>query len=89
LSNEEIDIFPNTFTEKTTIVISLKQQSHVKIELFDNMGQHIKNIANFISISSGYQQDINFKEMGLRPGMYFISIAVDGKVRNSKVEFSK
>ncbi|MBK7817420.1 MAG: T9SS type A sorting domain-containing protein [Sphingobacteriaceae bacterium] len=57
------------------------------MEIFDNIGQHVKNIANFISITSGYQQDINFKEIGLKPGMYFISITINGKVTNTRVDF--
>lgn len=87
MGNESIHISPNPFTEKTTITLSLQHETNVKIELFDNMGQHIKSIANFIAISNDYKQEINFQRLGLRPGLYFISVAIDGKVSNLKVEY--
>jgi hypothetical protein len=89
LSPESIHISPNPFTEKVTINLVVRPLAHARIDLFDDMGQHIKNITNFISVSGDYKHDINFKDLKLKTGMYFISIAIDGKVNNTKVIFEK
>ena len=68
--------FPNPFVDQTVIPITLKQDSEVKIMLFDLQGRMVNNI-NLGSLSSGTQDVvINPSNMGLSAQSYIYQVEV-------------
>ncbi len=72
--------YPNPFNPSTVIKYALPFSSNVKIEIFNILGEKIKELVNEQK-STGYY-GVNFNTTGLASGVYFYIIqakSVDGK----------
>ncbi len=76
--------YPNPFNPSTVISYSLPQQSHVKIEIFNALGQRVADIVNGFQ-QAGYHQ-VRWDAKNLSSGIYIYSINADGA--NGKHFFS-
>ncbi len=84
----EIKVFPNPFSQESTIEVQLAEINDVQIELFSLTGQRIRSIANERGVSSGnYQYTLNAN--GLNAGMYVLLIRVGEKVETRKLSLIK
>jgi N-acetyl-anhydromuramyl-L-alanine amidase AmpD len=85
-SNETaINIYPNPFTNATTITYSLTQNSTVSIQLLDVLGKQIQLYSNNNQNIGKHQIAINANELGLSKGMYFLKLMVNEEVTTTKV----
>ena len=73
--------YPNPFNPGTTIKFSLPVQSHVKLSLYNNIGQLVTEIVNS-SREAGYHE-VNFNGAELSSGVYFYSLEA-GEFRSVK-----
>ncbi len=86
-------IFPNPFSNKTTIDIYLNEESDVNISIFDYTGRKISIIADSKKLSSGKYQfywDIsNLNSEEFAEGLYFCNIKVNNKSIIEKLIYTK
>jgi len=71
--------YPNPFNPSTTIKYGLPLQSHVKINVYNTLGQLVTRLVDS-DITAGYHE-VNFNASSLASGVYFYSIqaeAIDG-----------
>lgn len=66
----QFTVFPNPMNEEATITYELKENSLVKISLYDITGREIKTLQNS-TLPSG-KQELKINNHFLQPGMYFI-----------------
>lgn len=61
--------YPNPFNPSTTIAFSIKKAGHVKIELFNVLGQRVKTVVNQHYAAGTHKVELNVPD--LTSGMYF------------------
>ena len=85
-SVENFDVYPNPVTDNANLNINLLSQSNVSYFVSDLLGQKIISV-DLGSVSSGNRNYmIDFE--GQKPGVYFISIEVNGVSTSKKILLS-
>ncbi len=79
---EITSIYPNPFNPATTIAIGLPEPSHLKLNVYNILGQHISTLANN-PVTAGYHNFILDGSL-LPSGIYFVSANVQGKLSDIK-----
>jgi len=72
--------YPNPFNPTTMIRFALPSRSNVKIEVYNTLGEKIKELVNEQKNSGNYE--VSFNTTGLASGVYFYMIdakSIDGK----------
>lgn len=72
--------YPNPFNPSTVIRFSIPFSSNVKIEVYNILGEKIKELVNEQKSTGNYE--VNFNTNGLASGVYFYMIeakSIDGK----------
>jgi len=69
--------YPNPFNPSTRIKFSLREPGFVKLEVFNTIGEKVKELVNS-NLSEGIHE-INFDASSLSSGMYIYRINVEGK----------
>jgi hypothetical protein len=64
--------YPNPFNPSTLIKYSIPQESHVRIEVFNAIGQRVSTLVNSVQKSGDYA--INFNASQFASGVYYYSI---------------
>jgi hypothetical protein len=62
--------YPNPFNPTTTIHYQLREQSQVRIEVYDVIGRRVQTLANEVQYSGEYR--VNFDARSLASGVYII-----------------
>jgi hypothetical protein len=83
LTYEMYQNFPNPFNPSTMINYALPFSSNVRIEIYNVLGQKIRELLNEQK-NAGYYS-VNFNTTGLASGIYFYFI--DAKSNDGKSEF--
>ncbi|MEO0105081.1 MAG: T9SS type A sorting domain-containing protein, partial [candidate division WOR-3 bacterium] len=82
--------FPNPFFHKTRILFSLKNQSNVKLFIYDRMGRIIKILINENKkpgiYSVNWQGENNFQQK-VNPGIYFSKFQTGDYYEIKKITF--
>ena len=82
ISTDNINIYPNPATDQISISIASSVESqHLNIKLFNNQGMLV-----YQSIEAN-NTTISLKNLGLKPGIYFIRIETEYFVETSKIIF--
>ena len=78
VKNLEMNIYPNPVTHSVNVEFTLKTNSQVKLQLYDELGKSVKRIRkdNYKIGSNKIQLEIG----SLNSGIYFVSLNVDGEV---------
>jgi hypothetical protein len=87
LQNRNLQCFPNPFSNKTTISISLNKNEKIRLEIYDIQGKLIKTFVYDKPHAGVYKiiwngDDLNGKE--IQAGIYFYSLIINGKVSDTK-----
>jgi len=81
-------IYPNPFTSEVKIWIFVDDadfSSKISLTLYDNTGRMIKTIEVNHSIDNYFRVKLDFEEIGIFcPGIYRLSLMVDGKISDSE-----
>jgi hypothetical protein len=72
---ELLQNYPNPFNPTTNIQYSLKQNAHVKLGLYNTLGQLVREIDEGIQSSGTYTEQINGN--GLSSGLYLLRMTVN------------
>jgi hypothetical protein len=85
-AEKELVVSPNPATEGTTISYSLKEDSRVTLEMFDNQGKRINRIIDNIKQSAGqYHQYIPTGSLGSRSSFYVLKLTINDSVLVKKI----
>jgi hypothetical protein len=76
------NVYPNPFTQSTSIEYNLKKSSEVSVEVYNILGNKVSSFAAAELQSSGKHT----YEFGNQPsGIYFVKLTVDNKSAVSKI----
>jgi hypothetical protein len=84
-SGSEINIYPNPYSDHTSISYSLVEKSDVNIEVYNAVGQKIHTIINITQNSGHYGYDFSSKKLGMDSGIYFVKITINGKTTMKRI----
>ena len=76
-NSNSLRIYPNPITPQSQIALSLKEESTVKIDLYDNSGRFISTVASGI-FTAGFHS-IHFPKLMLSNGLYHYHCIILGK----------
>ncbi|MDH7606138.1 MAG: T9SS type A sorting domain-containing protein, partial [Melioribacter sp.] len=79
--------YPNPFNPVTTIKFALPKESHVKLSVYNILGQEVATLVNGL-MNAGYHR-VNFDATGLNTGMYIYKIQAEGFVMMKKMMYVK
>lgn len=79
--------YPNPFNPATTIKFGLPKDSHVKLSVYNILGQEVATLVNGF-MSAGYHT-IRFDASGMNTGMYIYKIEADNFVSMKKMMYVK
>lgn len=74
--------YPNPFNPSTTISFNLKEDAHVTLQVFNALGQKVKELVNN-QLTVGIHK-INFNANNLSSGLYFYRIIINNTFIDSK-----
>lgn len=80
---------PNPFSTTTTLKYTMKQNSQVKIVLYDIFGREVAVLADQQESQGEHQLLIDAKQLNLAPGNYFCSMQCNGAMQSVKVSVTQ
>lgn len=72
------NIYPNPYSNSTTISYSLNAKSEITIEVYNAIGQKVITLLNTVQQKGKYSYPFSAKEYGYNAGIYFVRINVNG-----------
>ncbi len=75
--------FPNPFNPSTTIKFSLAKEDHVKLDVYNVLGQHVASLIDQ-NLKAG-AHEINFNASNLSSGVYYYQITAGSFVQTNKM----
>jgi hypothetical protein len=69
--------YPNPFNPQTVIPYDVASRSHVKLEVFNVLGQKVQTLVNEVKNPGSYK--LNFNAANLGSGMYLIRYNAEGR----------
>ena len=78
-STTPLFIYPNPFTNATTVVFENEEQAPYKLVLYDVLGNQVRVMENITT------NEITIEKGHLTPGVYFISLQRNGKALRGKL----
>ncbi len=89
----EINCYPNPFSDEITVEINLFDETHVYIEVLNQLGQQVKNLAAGEQLNRGVHRLIwdgtNAGKSRVAPGIYLFRMKINDTVYFRKVVYSK
>ena len=82
-----LTVTPNPISSNATISFKLKQQTRVRIEMYNITGNQVKLIADEKHESGAYSYNLNIDE--LKQGIYILRLVTDSGAKTVKVNISK
>jgi len=86
-SEQPFSIFPNPTNSTATLQYKIETPTHLKIELVDFMGMKVSEVEIAYKEAGKYNTLINFENLAIAKGIYFVRFIENGKVSVSKVIF--
>jgi hypothetical protein len=83
LSDASVGVFPNPFTEKTTITLTLAKEQKVSISVYDINGKFVAELTNK-NLSEG-NHNLVWNANGASSGIYVARIVIGNTVLNKKL----
>jgi hypothetical protein len=77
-----LSVYPNPFSEKTTLVFELEKRAKVKIEVYSEKGDLVRQLVNKQMVAGRHAIDwdaTNDQKMAVGKGTYFCRIAIEDR----------
>jgi alpha-amylase len=84
---ELLSSYPNPFNPTTTVTFRLHEASHVKISVFNTLGQEVAQLVNETLPAGEHQRQ--FYANGLASGVYFLRLQTPSVVQTQKLILAK
>lgn len=85
LTENGLYVYPNPFSESTTIIYELKESTDLKINLSDVLGKELLLYSNAAQSPGKHELKFNAAEMGLSSGVYMLRLSADGNEKTLKI----
>lgn len=79
----EIKMYPNPFSEKTSVTYSLKEKADVNVSVYSDMGIKVAELENSNREAGSHQMEWNAEN--LNSGVYFLEIKSGGSIVSRKM----
>jgi len=86
-NNQLMPNYPNPFNPTTTIQYQLREQTQVKVEVYDVIGRRVKLLANEVQLSG--EHSVEFDGRNMSSGLYFIRFTAGDVVDIRKMTLVK
>lgn len=77
--NSSFSIYPNPTNNSSDIVYELKSEADVVVTVYNVLGIKVADVLSEHKASGLYKTSVNSKAFDLQPGVYFVSMVIDGK----------
>ncbi|HKR04384.1 MAG TPA: T9SS type A sorting domain-containing protein [Bacteroidia bacterium] len=81
----DFKIMPNPYSGSTNIIYKLKENTTVKIEVFNAMGQKIKTLVDGTQKEGSYQYKFSAKQSGYSTGVYDVRLFINGQLITKRI----
>lgn len=84
--------YPNPFNPSTTIRYDLPTRSHVRLQIFNLLGQDVTTLVNTTQSAGSYKAEWNGRDQNGQPvasGVYFYRLTIDNKSYSRKMVLLK
>ncbi len=81
----EVNVYPNPYSEFTTIQINVLENANVLAEVYNVLGEKIQTIVNAELSTGNYNYNFGAKQLGYTSGIYFVKITINSKVSVIKI----
>jgi len=85
----KLKLYPNPFRERTMISYDLRKDSHVKIELYNIIGEQLSILENDKQFAGNHSLEINASELNYQEGLYYIRLYIDNQSITKKLIFKR
>ncbi|MCC6385119.1 MAG: T9SS type A sorting domain-containing protein [Bacteroidia bacterium] len=87
ISNEAVSVtaIPNPYQNKTIINYSLKTDTHLRMEVFNSLGQKVTQLTDGFQKAGAYQIEFSAKKYGLAGGIYLVRVITDNESRQIRI----
>ena len=85
----KLKLYPNPFNDRTMISYDLRKDSHVKIELYNILGEKISVMENDRQFAGNHTLEINASELNYQEGLYYIRLYIDNQNITRKLILKK
>jgi hypothetical protein len=86
-NSENTGVYPNPVNNKALVSFIASDNSQIKIEISNSLGQVVKTVTASKQNAGSYQEEIDFEGLGVNPGVYFINVAVDHTTSSHKIMY--
>ena len=80
-----ISIYPNPYSDNTSITYTLNKKAFVNLEIYSSTGQKLETLINGEQNAGLNKVNFSGKEKNLSQGVYFLKITIDGIVTLKKI----
>jgi hypothetical protein len=80
-----LNVIPNPYSGYTNIIYTLTEQSRVKLEVYNSMGQKVATLINGLQTAGQYTFDFSAKALGYSKGIYSVVIQVNDQVFSKRI----
>jgi hypothetical protein len=81
--------YPNPFNPETVIEYGLPQDSKVRLDVFNTLGQKVATIVNERQVARRYKVQFNARDAGLASGIYIYQLKAGNTIKRHKFVFIK
>jgi len=79
-NNFDVQVFPNPYKGKTNIAYALVNQTDVKIEVYNSLGEIVTTIVDEKQTSGSYKYQFSAADNGYAQGVYYLRMTLDDEV---------
>ena len=83
-----LEVYPNPFSDQTTIAINLEKESNISIQLYDLTGKQVVTVLQTNLQTAGEHQYL-LDASHLETGIYILMIHIDGKLQSKKLSIMR
>jgi hypothetical protein len=84
-TNVGLNIFPNPFANIATVSYQLSQPATVSLEIYNMVGVKVAALMYSRQIQGEHKYQLNVKSIGLKTGIYVISLKLDNRAIENKL----
>lgn len=85
LSENELAVYPNPYTESTVIKYNLSASSDVRLDIYNAVGARVAQLVNQQQSSGTYSYQLSSSEFKLPAGIYYVNLQVGDKLSSKKI----
>lgn len=88
-NNSQAGVYPNPVSSKAIVSFNAADNSRVKIEVSNSLGQVVKTVNTVKASAGSYQEEIDFESLGVKPGVYFVNVSIDQSQSSHRMVYIK